>query len=257
MNEPSLWQVLRELLLPCRRIALVGAGGKTTAGLTLAREMMEQREPVLFTTTTHIFCPAEADVAVGVGEPESPAVWAAVASGRLPVLGREPVGRKLRGFSMVEMARIADFWPDHRLVVEADGSARRPLKAPGDHEPAIFPLADTVLYVAGLAGVGKPLTGEYVHRPERFSLLTGLPLGDIVRPRHVADLIRHPAGGHKNVPPGARLVVLLTGAATPEDFLMGTALARLLTAAGEERVLLTGLAGGRAVVRSRFGREGP
>jgi len=245
-------------MLPrCRRIALVGAGGKTTAGLTLAREMMELGEPVLFTTTTHILYPAAADVAVGVGEPESPAVWSAVASGRLPVLAREPAGRKLRGFGLLEMAKLVDFWPNHRLVVEADGSAGRPLKAPGDHEPALFPLADTVLYVAGLRGIGKPLTSEYVHRPERFSLLTGLPLAQTIRPRHVADLIHHPAGGHKNLPPGAKLVVLLTGIATPEDFLMGTALARLLTAGGQERVLLSGLAAGRATVRGRFGDAGP
>jgi len=246
-------------MLPGRkRIALVGAGGKTTAAYSLAWDLVERREPVLFTTTTHIYCPAGPGLVVGVGEPKNPGVFGAVLAGRresrLPVLGRELQGKKLGGYSPVELARIADLWPDHWLIIEADGSAGRPLKAPGAHEPAIVPLAEVVLYVGGLWGIGVPLGPQYVHRPERFSLLTGLPEGEIIRPHHVVDLIRHPAGGRKNVPPGAAFAVLLSGASIPEDYLLGGYMARLLVAAGEDLVLVTGLAAGRVAVRGVFGR---
>ena len=110
--------------------------------------------------------------------------------------------------------------------------------------------------MAGLRGIGRPLGVEYVHRPERFSLLTGLPLGETIRPCHVAELVRHPAGGLKNLPPGVAHAVILTGAARPDDLLLGGTLARMLVAAGEGLVLVTALLAGRVAVKGVFGRGG-
>ncbi|MDA8334933.1 MAG: selenium cofactor biosynthesis protein YqeC [Peptococcaceae bacterium] len=262
MENASLLTVIRQMLPGRQRIALVGAGGKTTTGYSLARELAEDGERVIFTTSTHIFYPAGREFAVGVGEPESPPVLAAVLAGEkgdthqrrvLPVLARAAAGRKLSGFSAPEMLRVAALWPEHWLIIEADGSKGRPLKAPGDHEPAVGPLAEAVLYVAGLRGVGRHLSEESVHRPERFSQLTGLPLGGTIRPCHVAALIRHPAGGLKHVPPGAAHAVILTGTAGPEDFLMAGALARCLLVAGEDMVVLTDLVAERVAVKRVFG----
>ena len=140
MNNTSLLGAVKKNIPGRKTIALVGAGGKTTAGYTLAAELVEEGQPVIFTTTTHIFHPDGPGLAVGVGEPESHAVLSAVLAGCqegrrkvVPVLGRERVGKKLRGFTPLELLRIADLWPDHWLVIEADGSQGRPLKAPGDH----------------------------------------------------------------------------------------------------------------------------
>jgi len=247
-----------ERILPGRgRIALAGAGGKTTAGYDLARQLAGRGEPVIFTTTTHIWYPDGPDLVVGVGAPDSIALGTAVRAGTrrvIPVLGRKLGNGKLSGFSPVELLHIADLWPNHWLVVEADGSRGRPLKAPGDHEPAIPPLADAVLYVSGLAGIGRPLGPEAVHRPERFGSLAGLGAGETIGARHVARVLLHPAGGRKNIPPAAAYAVLLAGADGPEDFLSGVALARLL--AGEEAVLLTGLLAGHVTCRAVFGRSG-
>lgn len=247
-------------MLPGRkRIALVGAGGKTTAGFSLAWELVELGQPVILTTTTHIFYPAGLGLLVGVGAPHSPGVIDTVLTGRrgglLPVLGRELQGKKLGGYSPVEMAQIARLWPEHWLIIEADGAAGRPLKAPGEHEPATAVVAEAVLYLAGLWGMGVPLGPQYVHRPERFSLLTGLSQGEIVRPQHVADLIRHPAGGRKNLPLGAAFAVVLTGASSPEDYLLGGFLARFLAAGADDPVLVTGLSAGRVAVRGVFGKK--
>ena len=57
------------------------------------------------------------------------------------------------------------------LLIEADGSRQRPLKAPADMEPAIPEFIKTVVVVAGLPGLGKPLTEEFVHRPQAEFLL--------------------------------------------------------------------------------------
>jgi len=66
------------------------------------------------------------------------------------------------------------------LLIEADGSRQRPLKAPASHEPVIPNWVDTVAVVAGLSALGSPLTEKWVHRPERFAALSGLSPGEII-----------------------------------------------------------------------------
>jgi molybdenum cofactor cytidylyltransferase len=101
------------------------------------------------------------------------------------------------------------------LLVEADGSRERPLKAPGSHEPPIPDFANLVVVVAGLSGLDKPLEPGWVHRPERFAELTGLSPGDRIGPDAIANVLVHPEGGLKNIPSRARRVVLLNQASTP------------------------------------------
>ncbi len=60
------------------------------------------------------------------------------------------------------------------LLVEADGSRQKPLKAWAEHEPAVPAFADQVVQVAGLSALGKPLQEEHVHRVEIFSRRSGL-----------------------------------------------------------------------------------
>ena len=102
------------------------------------------------------------------------------------------------------------------LFIEADGSRQKPLKAPAGHEPAIPGFVHQVLVVAGLSALGKPLTTDWVHRPERFAAITGLEPGDEITPNTLAQLLLHPQGGLKNIPPGARVTALLNQADNQE-----------------------------------------
>ncbi len=70
--------------------------------------------------------------------------------------------------------------------------------------------------MAGLSGLGRPLTEEYVHRPEIFARLSGLAPGETITPEALLRVLTHPAGGLKNIPPQARRFVLLNQADTPE-----------------------------------------
>jgi molybdenum cofactor cytidylyltransferase len=114
------------------------------------------------------------------------------------------------------------------LLVEADGSRRRPLKAPAAHEPVIPAWANTVVVVAGLSGLGQPLSPEWVHRPEMFSRLTGLAPGDPVSADGLRRLLTHPQGGLKSIPDTARRLALLNQAGTPELQAAAHSLARAL-----------------------------
>jgi hypothetical protein len=92
----------------------------------------------------------------------------------------------------------------------------RPLKAPGDHEPAIPPFVDQVVIVAGLSGLNQPLNADWVHRPEKFATLAGIQVGEPITDAALMKVLTHPAGGLKNVPPSARRCVLFTQANSPD-----------------------------------------
>jgi molybdenum cofactor cytidylyltransferase len=85
-----------------------------------------------------------------------------------------------------------------------------------------------VVVVAGLSGLGKSLTAEFVHRPEIFSHLAGLPLAASITPAALIRILTHPAGGLKNIPSSARRVVLLNQADTPAVLAQGKLLAEEL-----------------------------
>ena len=60
------------------------------------------------------------------------------------------------------------------LLIEADGSREKPLKAWAEHEPPIPSFVELVVQVVGLRGVARPLIDQYVHRAESFARLSGL-----------------------------------------------------------------------------------
>ena len=69
-----------------------------------------------------------------------------------------------------------------------------------------------MVVVAGLSGLGQPLTEEFVHRPEVFARLSGLRAGETFSPGALLRVLTHPAGGMKNIPAQARRLVLLNQA---------------------------------------------
>ena len=99
-------------------------------------------------------------------------------------------------------------WADY-LLTEADGSARRPIKAPDQSEPVVP--AETTLFISifGLSALGQPLNQDSSFRPEIISRLTGLSPGSLISPEVIFRLATHPSGGLKGWGPGMRAVCLL------------------------------------------------
>ena len=85
-------------------------------------------------------------------------------------------GERTKGLDKDFINRLRGICDDHALplLIQADGSRQRPLKAPAEYEPSIPEFVDAVVVGAGLSGLEKPLTEEYVHRPEIFASLGGL-----------------------------------------------------------------------------------
>ena len=198
-------------------IALVGAGGKSSALFRLANEL---NPPVILTASTHLAIEQieladSHHIVSSVDE-----VWGLeeeLLKGRIIVTGQID-GDRTNGLSVERLTELGVFCREHKLplIIEADGSRCRPIKAPAAHEPAIPHFIDTVVVVAGLSALGKPLSSKWVHRPEIFSRLSGLNVGDVITHQAINRVLNHPSGGLKSIPPIARRVILLNQADTRE-----------------------------------------
>lgn len=212
------------------RLAFVGAGGKSSALFMAARQL---DPPVLLTATTHLAL-AEAARADRWIIAQSPQDIRREDLGNAQVIlytrAEDGAGRTL-GVSDATLEAIRRCADELKcpLLIEADGSRRLPLKAPAAYEPAIPVFCNEVVVVAGLSGLGKPLDHAFVHRPERFAELSGLSLGDVIGVEALAQVLAHPLGGLKNIPPQAKRRLLLNQADTPELQAQASLLAQMLS----------------------------
>jgi molybdenum cofactor cytidylyltransferase len=198
---------------PADCVAFIGAGGKTTAMFKLAREL----PAAIVTATTHlgVWQTSLADRHIATDEDTIETIEDV--QGVLLVTGKadgertKPVSEKL--LQRLHQHSKARSFP---LLIEADGSRQKPLKAWAEHEPPIPPFADLVVHVAGISGLGKPLHEEIVHRAEKFSQLSGLGFGETITPEAIARVLTHPESGLKNIPATARRVALLNQADTAD-----------------------------------------
>ncbi len=205
-------------LNPPVQIAFAGAGGKTSAMFRLARQMTG---PVFVTTSTHLGLDqvSLADHHIVIeGEKAIDGYLDQAAQGVTLFTGVETSDSRMAGLSAASLDQIHDFCLENSipLLMEADGSRGLPLKAPASHEPAIPPWANSVIYLAGMAGVYQPLTSKFVHRVDRFAALSGLGEGETISPEAITVILTHPEGGLKNIPAGAQRIVMLNQADSPE-----------------------------------------
>lgn len=185
-------------------ISIVGGGGKTATMFELGRELSSYR--VLMTTTTKIMKPSpsphhriiekfnkdllsQRDIpwVYGISSPEYPG--------------------KLTGvtFSFIEeMKPYFDY-----IIIESDGSAGRPLKAPASHEPVVSPLTDLYIGVIGVDSLFKKGDDNTVHRPELFSKIRNKEISAPLETEDLIKLINHKEGLFKNAPEKCRKIVLL------------------------------------------------
>lgn len=181
----------------------VGAGGKKSTMYALAQRL---DRPVV-TATVRI--PPFGGQVASLEVTEDP--WGAIQSATAWPLGLVPATEgedRYRGYDPAAIDAIADA-PVDAILVKADGARMRRLKAPADHEPRIPRGTDTVIPIASAHVIGAPLEDDLVHRVDRVTALTGLDRGDTITPEAVAQVLVHPEGGRKGVPPGARFVPLV------------------------------------------------
>ena len=182
-------------------VALVGGGGKSTLLQTLGDQLTGS---VVLTCTTKmgsdqhggrrvLIAPTDDEVATAARS-EPVMVWSALDD-------QKAIG--------VDPARC-DAWferVDH-VVIEADGSRRRPFKAPADYEPIVPSTATLVISVVGADALGRVIADQ-CHRPLRVAALVGCRADVRLEPWMAAIVLLHERGAAKAVPEGAEFVVAI------------------------------------------------
>jgi probable selenium-dependent hydroxylase accessory protein YqeC len=223
--------------------AFVGAGGKSSAILAVAGELAEAGRTFLVAPTTKMFVNeaekigplvtsedvdelrAKAEEALSDGVP-----GVVVGSGLLSknrIGGVEPA-------AISSLAALADV-----VLVEADGSRRRPIKGTAEHEPALPEAATLVVAVGNIRAFGMPVDEEHVHRPELFSNLTGIGPGQSITARAFARALAE--GSLGGVPEKARPAALITGVHPGRSMADASVITRELWRLGVKKVVLSSL----------------
>jgi probable selenium-dependent hydroxylase accessory protein YqeC len=224
-------------------VAFVGAGGKSSAILAVADELAEAGMTFLVAPTTKMFVNeaekmgplvtsedvdelrAKAEEALSDGAPGVVAGSGLLSKNRIG--GVEPT-------AIASLASLADV-----VLVEADGSRRRPIKGTAEHEPALPEAATLVVAVGNISAFGMPVDEEHVHRPELFSKLTGIGPGQSITARAFARALAE--GSLSEIPDGARPAVLITGVYPGKSMADASVVTRELWRLGIEKVVLSSL----------------
>ena len=190
-------------------VSLVGGGGKTSTLFTLGKEAMHRGIRVVITTTTRILL-SEAVLGQHIIMAEGSEIFEEVKKGltEFPlIVAGSGIGEgdKLLGVEKNVVSSFLKAGADI-VLVEADGSAGLPFKAPRDGEPVIPAETTVVVPVVGIDCLGRPLLPHFIHRPEIVAALTGKTLGQKVDPQTVADVFFHPRGYSKGIPSGSRWI---------------------------------------------------
>jgi len=199
-----------------RVISLTGAGGKTSLMFALGREFAAASDRVLLTTTTKI----STRESERLGPPLTVSDLATIPAGQLPppggivvaCSGHNERGDRALGFSPRAIDEAATTGRFDRIIIEADGSARRPLKAPAPHEPVVPASTDAMISVAGLSGLGESLDEGHLFRSGIWAGITGSAPGEPVTPADLARVIADEAGLSKGLQADAAWTVYLNQA---------------------------------------------
>ncbi|MDP2645239.1 MAG: selenium cofactor biosynthesis protein YqeC [Desulfobacterales bacterium] len=223
-------------------ISLVGSGGKTSLMFRVARELSKAGESVLTTTTTRIFMPAREQSSSVIQSDDYEEILDVASkylkeTSHLTVVsatGSDP--GKLKGLEPDTVDKIWQSGLFRWIVVEADGAAGRPLKAPAEHEPVIPLSSRWVVGVVGLDAFNRPLEEKWVFRPEIFARVSGLSPGDLITAGSISRVLLHPAGIFKGCPSHSVSIAFLNKADSPGRVEAGRSIARLLAEDGKNRL---------------------
>ncbi|HSB04840.1 MAG TPA: selenium cofactor biosynthesis protein YqeC, partial [Thermodesulfobacteriota bacterium] len=227
-------------------ISLVGAGGKTTLMFRLAKELIHEGKKVITTTTTKILEPSSE---------ESPCLFIGSENEKIKEFVKKHLCRyqhvtvaqervepkKLKGISSDFVTELWNLRLSQYLIVEADGAAGHPVKAPRLGEPVISPSTTLVVALLGVDGVGLELREENIFRAELVSRLTGIPLGGRMTDEGMGMLITHPHGIFRGAPASSRVVVFLNKVDIPHGMEKAKKIAKKVLAQGHcqiERIVL-------------------
>lgn len=226
---------------PREVISLVGAGGKTTLMFCIAKELVRNGKKVVVTTTTKILEPTTEETGFLFIDSDEEKIKDFV--GRHldryhPItIARERLGLgKLKGVSPNLVDELWGSQDIDTIIIEADGAAGRPVKAPREWEPVIPSSTSLVVAILGIDGAEVKLNEDNVFQSERVSKLTGISMGERLTEEAMATLMTHSEGIFKGTPSSSRVVAFLNKVDIPNGVAKAESIARKILEKGHPRI---------------------
>ncbi len=212
-------------------ISLAGAGGKTTLMFRLAKELFLAGKKVVTTTTTKILEPASGEtVSLFINLDEEKLkqfVHKHLDEYKHITIARERLGSgKLKG---VSSDLVNELWSSNKIdyiIIETDGAAGRPIKAPREGEPVIPSSTTLVVAILGVDGVEREVNEENIFQAKRVSKMTGIPMGKKMTDEAMAVLVTHREGIFKGAPSSARVIAFLNKVDIPNGVIKAKGIAQ-------------------------------
>lgn len=186
-------------------VSFVGGGGKSTSMNRLANELKDLGKKVLITTTT-MLCESEHRENDKFILGQLPKKYKAE-EGTITLLAKSVSGGKIQGIRSEEVEEIYNRNIFDVILLEADGAKRKPIKAPGDHEPVVPKITTTTIGLIGLDCIGKTLDDKNTHRPELLKKIFNVDLPHRIEVQDIVKLIVNENGLFKDCY-GKRIVFL-------------------------------------------------
>ena len=217
---------------PHEHVAIVGGGGKTTVMHALGQQLTGTR---VITSTTKMGHDQERGLPVLL-DPSPTEVASAAAAGPVVVWGAID-GQKAIGVS----PDACDSWFDlvDHVVIEADGSRRRPFKAPADYAPVVPSSTTVMVSVIGADALGRVIADQ-CHRPLRVAAVAGCQPYERLSPAHAATVLLSDRDARKELPDGGRLAIVVNKVGGANEPFVADLIAEL--AAREPEVVVVPLA---------------
>jgi probable selenium-dependent hydroxylase accessory protein YqeC len=209
MSTPSerFREALARWFLPGAVYTFVGAGGKTTAMKRIAAFLAEAGVKARLTTTTRVGIDEFKDWAVTVVQGAADLARAFLDDAPVTLL----VGGTARDHDRylgIDLGLLEGIVLTARsvLLVEGDGSRKRPMKAPADHEPVIPSNSTTVFAVIGASAFDEPIDATHCYNHEKAAALAGK---SVFEADAIAALAADAEGCRKGVLPGMAFRLLV------------------------------------------------
>ncbi len=208
-------------------VSLIGGGGKSTLLFALGDELAGRGARVILTTTTKMGREQALTAPVICWSAEMECATDALAGDGPVMLVTGGDDHKVTGPSPDVVDRLfAESGADY-VIVEADGSRGRPLKAPAAHEPVVPATTTMVVILMGIDAIGKPLA-EATHRVEQAIAFSGLLPHHVLTVADCAHILTHPNGLLRACPEAARVVIGITKVGQTEQAIAAELRRRLL-----------------------------
>jgi len=173
-SRPAYRAFLSRHFPPGRIYTLVGAGGKSTGMRKIADYLAGRGIRVRLTTTTSIGIEEFAAYPVTIASDATEFALSLGGGAPLMVIVGGVLREKGRYTGIVASLTEGMIIPaDVVLLVEGDGSRRKPMKAPTSGEPVIPASTDAVFALMGASAFDEPIDAERCYNPEGALALLG------------------------------------------------------------------------------------